>query len=379
MLTNAQIKAAKPKEKQYELTDAFGLFLLVKPNGSKLWRVRTVKEGKRKVVSAGKYPDISLKDAREMRDQLKKEAAEKQESGMSFQEIAIEWHTKQSNTWTEKHSKTVIQRLEKNVFPFLGHIGINDISPKMILDVLKKIEERGKFETAHRVRSIIGQVYRYGIPHEYCERDITQDLRGALTPVKVKHLASITDPVQIGILLKAIDQYQGTIPTLYGLKIMPHVFVRSYAFRYAEWTEFDFEAKLWRIPGDKMKKKEPLLVPLSHQVISMLRELEEYTGSNQYLFVGSASNKPISDATLRNALIRLGYSRDEITIHGFRHMASTRLNEMGYNPDWIERQLAHTEGDKVRAAYNHAEYLPQRTQMMQDWSDYLDKLKLKQG
>lgn len=237
------------------------------------------------------------------------------------------------------------------------------------------IEQRNAYETAHRVKSIIGQVFRYAIPHQYCDRDITQDLRGALTPHKAKNYATITDPEEIGQLLRAIDDLKSSAANLYAMKVMPYVFVRSYSLRYAEWSEFDFEAKLWRIPGTKMKKSEPLLVPLANQVIQLFQEIKQYNLSERYVFPGLSSDRPISDGTMRMSLRRMGYTSEQMTIHGFRHMASTRLNEMGYHPDWIERQLAHTEGDKVRAAYNHAEYLPQRTKMMQDWANYLDRLK----
>jgi integrase len=295
----------------------------------------------------------------------------------TFKEVALDWHVKQSNTWSVKHCKTVIQRLEKNVFNLIGHLPIADITPRIVLDVLLKIEEREAFETAHRVKSIIGQVFRFGIPYEYCDRDITQDLRGALTPTRPKNFASITNPDEIGIMLNLIDDYTGHLSTQFALKIMPHVFVRSYPMRYAEWTEFDLDQAVWSVPAEKMKKSEPFIVPLSTQVMTLLLDLKSYNLPSKFLFMGVDATKPISDNTMRLGLRRIGYTSEQMTVHGFRHMASTRLNEMGFDPDLIEKQLAHTSSDKVRSAYNHAQWLPERKKMMQKWSDYLDGLKSK--
>lgn len=379
MLNNIQVKAAKPNEKRYRLTDSDGLYLEIDPNGSKYWRVRVQINGKRVAKSLGKYPEISLARARELsrlcKLDIKSELSQLKKMAHSFESVALEWHKKQSNTWSTKHQSTVIQRLEKNVFPIFGQKPIDEVTSIDILGCLRLIEQRNAFETAHRVKSIIGQVFRYAIPHQYCDRDLTQDLRGALTPHKAKHYASITEPTEIGALLRAIDDLKCSVANLYAMKIMPYLFVRSYSLRYAEWNEFDLDAKLWRIPGSKMKKSEPLLVPLSEQVICLILQLKQYNLSDKFLFPGLSNDRPISDGTMRMSLRRMGYTSEQMTVHGFRHMASTRLNEMGYHPDWIERQLAHTEGDKVRAAYNHAEYLPQRTKMMQDWANYLDKLK----
>lgn len=375
MLTNTQVKQAKPSDKVYQLHDGLGLFLLVKPNGSKLWRVRYQIDGKRRTVSAGTYPKVSLADARKRRDQLKDQAEEVATHGKTFQEVAVEWHTKQSNLWSEKHAKTVIQRLEKNVFPVLGDRAISIITAKMVLDVLKGIENRNAYETAHRVKQVVGQIMRYGIPHEYCERDVTQDLKGALTPSRSSHLATITDPKEIGILLNAIDDNSaGGFSTIYALKILPHVFLRSQALRRSEWSEIDFDQNLWVIPKEKMKN-DKLIIPLSTQVIQLLKELRAYNHPSRYLFPGINADKNLSDTALRNGLRRLGYAKEEMSIHGFRHMASTRLNELGFESDWIEKQMDHVSRDSVRATYNHAQYLDKRRDMMQKWSDYLEKLK----
>ncbi|NDV28802.1 tyrosine-type recombinase/integrase [Desulfovibrio sp. JC010] len=386
-----QIQAAKPKEKLYRITDSNGLCLEIRPNGSKLWRYRYRFNGKGKMIGLGSYPATSLKDARDKRDEQRKilerdidpsEYRKDQQATVSgeneFEAIAREWHTKFKSTWTKGHAQTVIRRLELNCFPWIGKMVVNEIEPPDILKVLRRIESRGALETAHRVRSILGQVLRYAVATGRATRDATADLKGALPPVKHKHMATITDPKQIGPLLNNIDDYQGNTMTKCALQLAPLVFVRPGELRHGEWEEIDFDAAEWRIPAEKMKARRPHIVPLSRQALEVLFELKPLTGEGRYLFPSIRSKLyPMSENTVNGALRRLGYSKEEITGHGFRSMASTNLNENGWKPDVIERQLAHVEGNSVRAAYNHADYLPERRKMMQWWADFLDALRNK--
>lgn len=392
-LTATAVKNASAKKKPYKLTDGHGLLLEVTPKGSKLWRFRYYFEGKEKLISLGSYPEISLKEAREAHLEARRLVArginpsearqaqkEAQGDANSFEAIAREWHTKNIGKWTEKHGDQIIRRLELNVFPWLGKAGIQKITPPELLKVVRRMEDRGAHETAHRVLSSCGQVFRYAIATGRAEQDISQHLRGALTPTRAKHLASITEPTKIGELLRAIDAYEGTFVVKSALQLAPLVFVRPKELRMAEWSEIDIEKAEWHIPAEKMKARQKHIVPLSRQAIAVIEELRPLTGHGaaaKYLFPSPRTlARPMSDNAVLGALRRMGYSKDEMTGHGFRSMASTRLNEMGYNRDHIERQLAHSEGNSVRAAYNYADYLEQRKVMMQEWADYLDELKM---
>lgn len=388
-LTVKQIQAAKPKEKLYRITDSNGLCLEIRPTGSKLWRFRYRFNGKGKMIGLGSYPATSLKDARDKRDEQRKilerdidpsEYRKDQQAAVSgeneFESIAREWHTKFKNTWTAGHAQTVISRLELNCFPWIGKMVVSEIEPPDILKVLRRIESRGALETAHRVRSILGQVLRYAVATGRATRDATSDLKGALPPVKHKHMATITDPKEIGPLLNSIDEYEGRHITKCALQLAPLVFVRPGELRHGLWSEIDLEAAEWRIPAGKMKARRPHIVPLSRQALEILYELKPVSGDCEFLFPSVRSKlTPMSENTVNGALRRLGYTKEELTGHGFRSMASTNLNENGWKPDVIERQLAHVEGNSVRAAYNHADYLPERRMMMQWWADYLDALK----
>ena len=391
-LTATSVKQAKPTKKTRKLFDGQGLFLEIKPNGSKLWRHKFYFEGKEKLLSLGTYPEISLADAREAHREARiliakgvnpsdaRQAQREAKSDVnSFEAIAREWHTKNIGKWTEKHGEQIIRRLELNVFPWLGKVGIQKITPPELLKVMRRMEDRGAHETAHRVLSSCGQVFRYAIATGRAELDISQHLRGALTPTRAKHLASITEPAKIGELLRAIDAYEGTFVVKSALQLAPLVFVRPKELRMAEWSEIDIEKAEWHIPAEKMKARQKHIVPLSRQAIAVIEELRPLTGQGaaaKYLFPSPRTlARPMSDNAVLSALRRMGYSKDEMTGHGFRSMASTRLNEMGYNRDHIERQLAHSEGNSVRAAYNYADYLEQRKVMMQEWADYLDELK----
>jgi integrase len=389
-LTDTAIRNAKPKDKQYKLSDEKGLYLLVKKAG-KYFRLDYRFAGKRKTLAFGVYPELTLAEARKKRDEARgllnkgvdpsqhkkeKKAILSELAVNNFEIIAREWFEKKSPAWAEKHASNVIQRLELNVFPFIGNRPIKLITAPEILEVLRKIENRGAIETAHRVKQICGQVFRYGIATGRAERDPSADLKGALTPVKSKSMAAITDPKKIGGLLRAIDGYDGQIVTICALRLAPLVFVRPGELRHAEWSEIDLDNAKWKIPAHKMKMQSPHIVPLSKQAIVILKEIEPITGDGRYVFPSLRSTaNTMSNNTVNAALRRMGYSKEEMTSHGFRAMASTILHEQGWPSDVIERQLAHSEKNKVKAAYNHAEYLPERQKMMQAWADFLEGLK----
>lgn len=294
----------------------------------------------------------------------------------TFETVAREWLSLQQKTLSDSTLSRERSRLERFIFPHLGGRPIALITALELLGVLQRIESRGTNDSAHRTRSICSRVLRYAIATGRAERDCTTDLRGALPPVTGGHFAAITEPAKIGELLRAIDGYIGQPSTAYALRLAPYVFVRPGELRQATWSEFDFNRAEWRIPEARMKAGEPLLVPLSRQVIELLRRLHPITGHGRYLFPSLRSaTRPITDNTVNAALRRLGYSSEEMTGHGFRSMASTALNEQGWHPDLIELQLAHAERNKVRGAYNRAQRLAERRQMMQAWADYLDRLR----
>ena len=386
-LTDTTIRNTKPGAKPKRLFDSGGLYLEVSPTGSKLWRLKYRIAKREKRLAFGIYPEVSLKDARVKRDDARKllaagidpsaqrKAAEHQ-SASGFEIVAREWFTKFSPNWSPEHAERVIRRFERDVFPWMGTRPIGEITAPELLIALRRVENRGVVETAHRVMQNCSQVFRYAVATGRAERDPTTDLRGALPPVRGNHFASITEPKAIGELLRAINGYQGSFATQCALRLAPLVFVRPGELRRAEWIEFDLDAAEWRIPASKMKMRVIHVVPLSGQAVSILRELRPLTGSGKYVFPGTrTTDRPMSENTVLAALRRMGYGTNDMTGHGFRSMASTILNEQGWNRDAIERQLAHAERDNVRAAYNYAEHLPERRKMMQQWADYLDKLK----
>ncbi|MCC5796767.1 MAG: tyrosine-type recombinase/integrase [Methylophaga sp.] len=389
-LTDIQIRNAKPEAKQYKLSAGKGLYLIVSPNGGKWWRVRYRYAGKQKELSVGTYPEVSLKQATQRRDEIRKtvidgldplherkidKLSKRSAAENSFEAVTREWHSKFKNKWSLGHAARTLTRFEKDVFPWIGAREINKITAPELLTVLHRVESRGALDTAHRIQQQCGQVFRYAIATGRAERDLSVDLRGALPPVRTKHHASITDPKQIGGLLRAIQDYSGSFVTRCALGLAPYLFVRPGELRMAEWQEFDLDSAEWRIPSHKMKMRTVHIVPLSQQAMSILLELQPLTGGGKYLFPSSRTKaRPMSENTINAALRRMGFSKDEMTGHGFRSMASTLLNEQGWHKDAIERQLAHSERDGVRAAYNYAEYLPERKRMMQAWADYLDGL-----
>ena len=293
----------------------------------------------------------------------------------SFEAIAREWFSKHKPNWVASHADKIEARLERDLFPWLSERPIAAINAPELLTVLRRIEARGALDTAHRAKQDCSAVFRYAVATGRAERDPTGDLRGALPPAKGGHFATITEPKAVGELLRAINGYTGTFITGCALRLAPLVFVRPGELRSAEWSEFDLDAAEWRIPAVKMKMKAPHIVPLSKQAMAVLNELQPQTGEGRYLFPSERTGeRPMSENTVNAALRRLGYSTDQMTGHGFRAMASTLLNEQGWNKDAIERQLAHAERNRVRASYNYAEHLPERRKMMQAWADYLDRL-----
>jgi integrase len=389
-LSDPAVRNAKPADKPYKLTDGDGLYLLVK-NAGKYWRYDYRYVGKRKTLAFGVYPVITLAEARERRTQARKLLAngsdpgvikqakkreEKELSANTFEAVAREWHQKQSVKWVPKNTARTLSLLSRSIFPAIGNAPIAQVTAGSLLSAIQKIESRGNIETAHRAMQICGQIFRYAIATGRAQADLSVVLKGALTPVKETHHASITDPKKIRDLLLALDGYDGSFVTKTALKLAPLLFVRPGELRHAEWSEINFDAAEWRIAAGKMKMKAVHLVPLSTQAIAILRELEPHTGDGRYVFPGVRSYaRPMSENTVNAALRRLGYEKNEMTGHGFRSMASTILHEQGWPHEAIERQLAHAERNKVSAAYNYAEHLPKRREMMQAWSDYLDRLK----
>lgn len=391
-LTDIEVKKAKTTDKPMKLTDGGGLFLLMQPTGAKYWRLAYRFEGKQKTLALGVYPDVTLKDARQRRDDARKllandtdpgavkqaqKTAKSDRAANSFEVIAREWFAKNSTNWTENHGSRIIRRLERDIFPWIGGRPIADITAQELLAVLRRIEERGAVETAHRAHQNCGQVFRYAIATGRAERDPSPDLKGALPPVKQTHFAAITDPKHIAELLRAMDSYQGHFITKCALRLAPLFFVRPGELRKAEWAEINLDKAEWNIPAERMKMREPHLVPLSTQAVKILRELHPLTGDGHYVFPGARTNgRPMSDNAILAALRRMGFSKDEMSGHGFRAMARTILDEvLQVRPDFIEHQLAHAVRDPNGRAYNRTAHLVERQKMMQQWADYLDRLK----
>lgn len=386
-LSETKIRAAKLKERPYKLFDKRGLFLLVTPTGGRLWRLRYRIGALEKLISLGAYPDVTLKRAREKRDDARRLIADDidpsaqrkaQRAALldTFEGVAKEWLALQSKSLAPETISILGARLNSALYPYLGNRPVASITAQELLIAIRRIEARGRHETAHRVRALAGRVLRYAVATGRAQHDVAADLKDALAPVESRNFASVTDPARVGELMRAIDGYSGYPVTALALKLAPLVFVRPGELRAAEWSEFDLPNGEWRIPAARMKMKEPHIVPLARQAIAILRELEPLARGGRYLFPSLRTReRPMSENTINAALRRLGYSSEEQTGHGFRSMASTLLNEQGFPPDVIELQLAHTERNKVRAAYNKAQRLPERRKMMQAWADYLDGLR----
>ncbi len=393
-LTEVAIRNCKQRDKTFKLSDERGLYLEVAPAGGKWWRFKYRFQGKEKRLSLGTYPEVSLKEARERRDAARKlveegvdpsehrkakKAAQAAVVEHSFEVVAREWHSKFSKEWSAIHAKNIMDRFERDVFPWIGTRAVNEILAPELLTVLRRIEDRGALETAHRIHSCCGQVFRYAVATGRAERDPSGDLRGALAPVKGKHLASTTEPDQVAPLLRSMDGYKGSIIVRCALRLAPLVFVRPGELRHAKWADIDLDSAEWRYLATKTDT--PHIVPLSRQAVEILKELKPRTERSIYVFPCARTiDRPMSDNAVLAALRRLGIGKDELCGHGFRAMARTILDEvLGVRPDFIEHQLAHAVKDPNGRAYNRTAHLAERRKMMQQWADYLDDLKAGKG
>ena len=392
-LTDTAIRKAKARTKPARLFDGGGLYLQLSPAGGKLWRFKYRYDGKEKLLAFGAYPDVLLVSARKKRDEARtllddgidpsqhRKAAKATRAGLAantFEVIAREWYAKIAPTLAHTTKEKIIRRLEVDAFPVIGTRPIASLAAADLIRVIERIEQRGSVDIARRVHNYIGRIFRYAVGRGLATRDPSRDieLKDILPPADVQHHASVTDPKAVGELLRAIEGFTGALTTQCALRLAALVFVRPGELRHAEWTEFDFNKAEWRIPAAKMKMREQHIVPLSVQAVAILREIQSLTGAGRYVFPsGRGGGRPMSENTVNAALRRLGYTKGEATGHGFRSMASTLLHELGLPHAVIERQLAHGERNKVSAAYNFAEHLPKRRAMMQQWADYLDKLK----
>lgn len=389
-LSDVVIRNTKPGTKPIKLTDEKGLFLLVTPNGGRYWRQKYRFSGREKLLAHGVYPEISLKDARERRDEARRllaqgidpgahkraqKASAVDRSANSFEVVAREWFEKHKPSWAVSHSDKIINRLEKNVFPWIGAEPIARITAPALLTVLRRIESRGALDTAHRVQQNCGQIFRYAVATGRAERDPSSDLRGALPPARHVNFASLTEPAKVGELLRAIDAFKGTFIVKSALLLAPLLFVRPGELRTARWADIDLEKAEWRYFVSKTKTDHS--VPLATQAVDVLRELQPLTAGGEFVFPGRDPKKPMSGAAINAALRRLGYdTKTEITGHGFRAMARTILHEELHNkPEVIEHQLAHKVPDALGTAYNRTKFLKERRAMMQQWADYLDTIK----
>ena len=390
-LTVTTIKNSKPKSKAYRLFDEKGLYIEISPKGGKWWRFKYRFDGKEKRISLGTYPEISLKDARDRRDESRtfvasgidpsehrkaSKLSKLNTNSNSFEVIAREWHIKQSLTWSESHTKRIINRLVNDIFPWLGSLPISEITPPQLLDVIRKIENRGAIESAHRALNTCGQIFRFAIATGRAERNPSSDLKGALSPVKKENFAAITEPTEVGEFLRVINNYQGTHTVCSALKLAPLVFARPGELRKAEWKDINFETAEWRYRASKTNPNH--IVPLSNQAISILKNIHPLTGHGRFIFPCARNPKgdrPMSDNAILSAFRRMGIEQDQMTGNGFRTMARTILDEvLGFRPDFIEHQLAHAVRDPNGRAYNRTAHLKERKEMMQQWADYLENL-----
>ncbi len=390
-LSDTKIRTLKHTDKPFKVSDEKGLFLLVTPAGGKLWRLKYRIDNKEKLISFGAYPDVSLADAREARDEARKAIAAGNDpselrkaikSGRhddalnSFEVIAREWWQAHMMNMAESHKNKVIRRFELYLFPWLGKKPISSITAPEILDALKRVEKLNKLETAHRALQTAGQVFRYAVQTGRATRDVTADLKGALPATTVKHMAAFTEPKDVAELMRAIDSFNGTFTVHCALRLSPLLFARPSELRMAKWADIDLNAGVWSYFVSKTKINH--LVPLATQAVAILRELHPLSGHGEYVFMGGHSPlKPMSESAVNAALKRMGYDTQvDITAHGFRAMARTILHErLNENPNAIEHQLAHRVPDTLGGAYNRTKFIEQRKAMMQTWADYLDELK----
>ena len=389
-LTDPAIRNAKPGPKPLILSDEKGLYLEVAPAGGKWWRLKYRFAGKDKRISLGVYPDVTLKEARNRRDEARKlladgidpsahrkakKAAESGCAANSFEVVGREWLSEHSRDWSDSYRRKIADSLDNDLFPWLGKRPIGVITAPELLAVARRVQARGALHTAHRVIRTAGQIFRYAVATGRAERDPSGDLRGALPPAKVTHRAAVTEPAKVAELLRSLDGYQGTPTVRAALRLAPLVFVRPGELRKAEWADIDLDAAQWRYLVTKTET--PHIVPLSTQAVAILRELAPITGRGRYVFPSArGADRPMSDNAILSAMRRLGIEKDEMSGHGFRAMARTILDEvLGFRADFIEHQLAHAVRDANGRAYNRTAHLDARKMMMQGWSDYLDGLK----
>lgn len=381
-LTDKQIKAYQPRDAVYRVSDSNGLYIEIHPKGRKCWRLRCRINGKPNMLGLGDYPEVSLKDARLARDEARLKLSQgidprqkASTAGVSFESISLEWLDAMRPTWVHAHADKVEAWLKRNVFPFIGSYPPDEVPPAELRRALARMEERGARESARKVCNYCSMVFRYAVATGRGKYDIASAMKQTLIAPEKGNFATLTDATAIAQLLRDIYAYKGNAITCLALRLMPMVFVRTIELRRARWSDIDWEARQWNFPKQHTKTKVQHIVPLSRQALAILRELSLFA-PGEICFPGVRQHdRPISEATMLRALRNLGYSGDEMTVHGFRHMASTLLNEAGWNKDAIERQLSHSDKDSMRGTYNHAEYLPLRAQMMQAWADYLDALR----
>lgn len=392
-LTNQEIKNAKPKDKQYKLSDGKGLFLLITAKGQKYWRLAYRFGSKQKTLSLGVYPEITLSKARQEVEKAREALRNSQDPGEtkriqkfsafseqenSFKNVGTEWFNKRKAAWSKGGSNRTWRIIDKYLFPYIGSTPVNAISAPELLASLRRIESRGTIDTAHRAKQIASQIFRYAIASGLAERDPSTDLKDALITPKTKHRAAITNPKQAGRLLISIDNYEGTLVVQSALKLSPLLFCRPGELRHLEWPEIDFEKKRIEIPAKKMKMGDPFIIPLSKQSLTILEALHPHTSNGKYVFPSARGNsRPLSENGVRVALRAMGYDNETMCAHGFRAMARTLLDEvLEFRIEWIECQLAHAVKDVNGRAYNRTSYIKQRTKMMQHWADYLDGLRI---
>lgn len=389
-LSDVQARNAKPKDKPYKLADEKGLYLLVNSSG-RYWRWDYRFEGKRKTMALGVYPEVPLSQARNQRDKhraalndgidpgAQRKAVKRSRSGRDkFETVALEWHDKFSSGRCDLYNKNLLSSLGRDVFPWIGGKDLDDIEAADIIDIVRRIDNRGATVIAKKTKSTISQIFKFAVTTGRALRNPAADieLKYLLPKTTVKHYAALHDPKDIGALLRCIDAFGGHFVVGCALRIIPLIFVRQGTLLQAEWSEIDLDAAEWRIPAEKMKNGAKHIVPLPSQAVVILRDLHRLSGSGQFVFPGVFDRRrPMGSGTMLHALRRMGYTKDEMTIHGFRHAASTALNEMGFDERVIERALAHAEPNRVKAAYDHSKHLPERRRMLQHWADYLDGLR----
>ena len=387
-LTARQVDTSRPKDKPYKLSDGGGLYLLVNPNGSRYWRLKYRIAGKEKLLALGVYPDITLAEARQKRADAKKVLAaggdpgqEKQEEKQakeqavanSFERLAMEWHAHKSTSWSEGYAEHLLMYLKKDIFPFIGQKAITDISQVEMLNVLRKMEQRGVLDKLKKTRQACRQIFTYAIITGRAEHNPVSDLAGALKSPKQQHYPHLLVD-QIPDFLRALSEYSGSTITRNATRLLMLTGLRTIELRASEWVDIDFDKGVWNIPSERMKMRRPHLVPLSSQVRELLEEIHQLTGRGQYVFPGrNDAGKPMSEASINQVIKRIGYD-GKATGHGFRHTMSTILHEQGYNTAWIETQLAHVDKNSIRGTYNHAQYLDGRREMLQWYADYMQAL-----